>query len=176
MKNRGMFSRHSSLFSRAQEQRNLLFLAQSHQLSQKIAALDMQAQLAFKNQQLSLEQNLSALFFSHTTQFGAFIEEIDDAFHKAETERRSKSSLGQTSRRSIFDNAQRTRQWSFEMRSLRVQQNAIEKEAERSREFLVWKEQKMWEMEKNVARWRAQFSTDEAMREREVDELKLRFP
>ena len=145
-------------------------------LEQKVAALDMRAQLSFKDQQLSFEQNLSAFFFSHTTQFGAFIVEIDDAFHKTETERRNKFSLGQTSRRSRFENAQRTRQWSFEMRSVRVQQNAIEKEAERSREFLVWKEQKMWEMEKNLARWRAQFQMDEATREKQVDELKLRYP
>ena len=85
--------------------------------------------------------------------------------------RKNLFSDGQILRQSRFEDAQRGRHLSFKKRTTSVQQKSLQKEAERVRDLLVWKELKMWEVEKNLARWQAQFEEDEAQRNNQVARL-----
>ena len=169
-----MFHKQSSLFTRGQAQRNLFFLTQLHRFHQAIASLDMRAQLSFQEQQQTFDQQLSVSRLSQTTQFGAFLEQADQSFTSSETTRKYKFQDAQVRRGSTFEGSQKARQATFESTCKSVRKSAVEREATRAREFLVWKEKKGWEMERRVKEWQRSFAEEERRRDRAVEDLKAK--
>lgn len=164
------FHKYATLFNRAQASRNVLFLAQLHHFQQEFAALDMRAQLLFKEQQHSFENDLSTLSLSHATQFGSFMEELDVDFNTHESDRQSKFLSSQAARRQKFENAQRNRQVSFDQQCRVMKTNTVESEGKRAMEFSMWKEDKIWELERKIREWRDMFEADEAKRDKQLED------
>lgn len=162
------FSKHSSVFSRGQAQREVMFKTQLHRLNQQVALVDMQAQQVFREQQVAFEQGFSAAWRRHAADFQRAFDLSDLTFVRGEHDRQRAFTTAQQMRQSQFEGSQQRRAGLFERTCLELRRNAAAKEAKRAKEFLAWKERKRYEMEKEIRDWQRIFEEDERERDKRV--------
>ncbi|THH31012.1 hypothetical protein EUX98_g3193 [Antrodiella citrinella] len=163
-----MFRGHTIRFERAQAHRNVQFVTQLHQLHQEIAVLDMQAQITFKEQQKSLNGELGIAWLTQTRKFRTFLQSAERQLNNAESARQDAFRQKQTSRNGRFEAAQQMRRTTFGQRHKDLQRSALDAEGKRVKEFLAWKEQKVYEAERQMREWQMEFARDERRREKRM--------
>ena len=135
-----------------------------HALHRSAGSKEMNVQISFKTQLQAFQQRFTSHKLAQTSRFQRLLSDAGKTFNEQEAVREAAFIKQHSEWRTAFEEGQRSRHFTFAEKLRQVQYTFVDEEYRRQAAFTKWREEKVYEIPRQMAQWRVVFADDEKER------------